>query len=191
MQSLDEYVNKLTQALAGVDRTAFNAMVKELVRAQADDKFVYICGNGGSAATASHMVNDLVKAPAAATGCRPIRAIGLTDCVPVMTAFANDIDYTQMFAKQLEAYGRAGDVLVAISGSGNSRNVLEAAKVARAKGMVTIGLTGFDGGKLEGLADIHVHVPCDNFGVAEDAHLILEHAMVEILKDTLRDAPKP
>ncbi len=191
MKSFDEYVGGLIFALDGIDRDAFDVMVNELKRAQAEDAFVYVCGNGGSAATASHMINDIVKAPATATGCRPIRAVGLADCIPLMTALANDIDYAQVFAKQLEVYGRAGDVLIAISGSGNSANVLEAAKTARAKGMVVIGMTGYQGGKLKDLVDIHVHVPCDCMAQVEDAHLIIEHAMVEILKEALRDAPKP
>ena len=191
MESLDEYLGGLTRALEGVDRTAFDAMVDALTRAQAEDAWVYVCGNGGSAATASHMVNDIVKAPATDTGCRPIRAVGLTDCIPLMTAFANDIGYDQMFAKQLEAYGRAGDVLVTFSGSGNSPNVLEAAKVARAKDMTVIAMTGYDGGKLKDLVDIHVNVPCDCMAQVEDAHLVLEHALVEVLKGALRNAPKP
>lgn len=191
IQSLNEYVGLLTKALDAVDRGPFDAMVQALIRAQAEDRCIYICGNGGSAATASHMVNDLVKAPAIATGCRPLRAFGLADCIPLMTALANDIDYNHMFARQLDAYGRAGDVLIALSGSGNSPNVLEAAQVARARGMSVIAMTGFAGGKLEALADIHVNIPSDNFGVIEDGHLILEHAAVEILKEALKDAPKP
>jgi len=131
------------------------------------------------------MVNDLVKAPADATGCRPIRAMALADCVPLMTAFANDVSYADAFAKQLEAWGREGDLLVAFSGSGNSENVLEAAQTARARGMTVIALTGYAGGKLKDLADIHVNVPCDCIAQVEDAHLIIEHALVEILKTTL------
>lgn len=191
MKSLDEYLRGLVQTLDRIDRSAFNAMISAVRDAQAADQFVYICGNGGSAATASHMINDLVKAPAFATGCRPIRAIGLSDCTPLMTALANDVEYAQAFSKQLEAYGRPGDLLIAISGSGNSPNILEAARVARARGMVTVGMTGYDGGKLAQLVDVHVHVPCSCMAQVEDGHLILEHAMVEILKEVMVDAPKP
>jgi len=187
MASLDEYVAGLTGVLEEIDRQAFDAVIRALEQVQAEDRFVYVCGNGGSAATASHIVNDLVKAPATATGCRPIRAMCLADCVPLMTALANDIDYARAFAHQLDAYGREGDLLIAISGSGNSANVVEAAKVAHAKGMRTVAMTGFDGGRLADLADIHLHVPCKCMAQVEDAHLILEHAMVEILKETLRD----
>ena len=190
MRTFDDYLGQLKQALDAIDRSAFDAVLDELKRAQADDRCVYICGNGGSASTASHMVNDLVKAPATVTGCRPIRAFGLADCVSLMTALANDLGYEKMFSEQVKAYGRPGDLLVAISASGNSPNVLQAAKAAQEIGMTVVGMTAFTGGALREMADICVHVPCENFGLAEDAHLIVEHALVEVLKNVLRDAPK-
>jgi D-sedoheptulose 7-phosphate isomerase len=185
MLSFESYVKGLMKALKGTDADAIGEAVAAIVGVHAADKVVYTCGNGGSAATASHMVNDLVKAPAEATGCRPIRAIGLADCVSLMTALANDVDYDQMFSRQLEAYGRDGDLLVAISGSGNSANVVEAAKTARNLGMGVVAMTGFEGGKLKELADVHLNVPNTCFGQIEDAHMILEHAIVELLKEAL------
>jgi D-sedoheptulose 7-phosphate isomerase len=185
MLSWDQYLSGLNRALQGVDRDSIRALVDAILEAHAEDRFVYICGNGGSAATASHLVNDLVKAPAEAAGCRPIRAVGLADCVALMTALANDIEYGQMFAQQLRALGREGDLLVAISGSGNSGNVVEAARVAKEKGMIVAALTGFQGGKLKDLADVHVNVPCTCFGQIEDAHLVVQHAVVEMLKEAL------
>lgn len=183
MLKWNDYLAGLKTILDKVDGAAVDAVVRAIQDAHVNDKIVYICGNGGSAATASHMVNDLVKAPADASGCRPIRAVGLADCIPLMTALANDIEYAQMFSKQLEALGREGDLLIAISGSGNSANVLEAAKVARAKGMNVIGMTGYNGGKLKDLADIHINVPCNCMAQVEDVHLVIEHAFVEILKE--------
>ena len=183
MLTFSKYREELGRVVAQIDEAAFDAVVDAVKRTQADDKTVYVCGNGGSAATASHMVNDLVKAPADASGCRPIRAIALTDCVPLMTAFANDIEYAQAFARQLDAYGREGDLLVAISGSGNSANVIEAVKTAKTKGLAVVGFTGFQGGQLGLLCDIHVNVPCDSMAQVEDAHLIIEHALVEVLKE--------
>lgn len=182
MSSFNEYVGGLTQVLNQIDGTAFDAIVEALRDAHDRDAMIFICGNGGSAATASHMVNDLVKAPADASGCRPFRAISLTDCVPLMTALANDVDYSQAMARQLFALGRPGDLLVAISGSGNSPNVIEAVNVAREKGMKVIGLSGYQGGKLGPLSDIHLNVPCHCIAQVEDAHLIVEHAVVEKLK---------
>jgi len=185
MDDLDNYLKGLTRALARIDRAVFVAVVDTVKQAHAADKVVYICGNGGSAATASHMANDLLKAPAQATGCRPIRAIALTDCVPLMTALANDLDYSQIFARQLGALGREGDLLITISASGNSPNVLEAAQTARKMGMKVVGLTGFQGGKLKDLVDIHLNVPSTTIAIVEDAHLIIEHALVETLKVSL------
>ena len=126
MSSFSDYVAGLTHVLNQIDTSAFEAVVDTLRETHDRDAVIFICGNGGSAATASHMVNDLVKAPADASGCRPFRAISLTDCVPLMTALANDIDYSQAMARQLHALGRPGDIVVAICGSGNSPNVLEA-----------------------------------------------------------------
>lgn len=191
MHILDEYTNGLQQALAGIDRSAFDAMIAEFTRVHADDNCLFVAGNGGSAATASHIVNDFIKGVAwPAKGreslCKPLRVVGLADCVPLMTAFANDNDYAFMFAAQLKALGRPGDALLAISGSGNSPNIVEAADVAKAAGMKLIAMTGFDGGKVGAMADIHVHVPCNSMPQAEDAHLILEHAAVEALKATLQ-----
>ncbi len=183
MLTFDEYLKGLTEALAGIDRNAFDAAVAVIRRVHDADKIVYVCGNGGSAATASHMINDLVKAPAEAAGCRPIRAVGLADCVPLMTAFANDSDYALMFSRQIEAMGREGDLLIAVSGSGNSANVVEAARVAKARGMTIVAMTGFDGGKLADVADVHINCPSSCFGHIEDAHLVIEHAMVEALKE--------
>lgn len=183
MLTWEQYVAGLTSALQRVDGKAVEALVQAIVKVHADDKFIYVCGNGGSAATASHIINDLVKAPAEASGCRPLRAVGLADCVSLMTALANDVEYKQMFSKQLEALGREGDLLIAISGSGNSPNIVEAINVAKAKGMVVVGLTGFAGGKMKDLCDIHINVPNTSFGQIEDAHLVIEHVMVEMLKE--------
>lgn len=191
MHILDEYTQGLQEALAGIDRAAFDAMIGEITRAHADDSCLFVAGNGGSAATASHIVNDFIKGVAwPAKGreplCKPLRVVGLADCVPLMTAFANDNDYDFMFAAQLEALGRPGDVLLVISGSGNSPNIVEVANTAKNRGMKVVAMTGFDGGKAGARADIHVHVPCNSMPQAEDAHLILQHAAVEALKAALQ-----
>ena len=193
MHILDEYTQGLQQALAGIDRAAFDAMIAEMTRVHADDNCLFVAGNGGSAATASHIVNDFIKGVAfPAKGqeplCKPLRVVGLADCVPLMTAFANDNDYSFMFAAQLKSLGRPGDVLLVISGSGNSPSIVEAADTAKAAGMRVVAMTGFDGGKVGAMADVHVHVPCNSMPQAEDAHLILQHAAVEALKAVLQGA---
>jgi D-sedoheptulose 7-phosphate isomerase len=185
MLTFSAYTAGLADALAAVDEAAIAATVEAVLQAHRDDKVIYVAGNGGSAATASHMINDLVKAPADASGCRPIRAVGLSDCVSLMTALANDVAYEQMFAKQLNAYGREGDLLIVISGSGNSPNVVEAAKLARERGMQVIAMTGFEGGTLRELADIELNTPNTCFGQIEDVHVVVAHALVEMLKVAL------
>jgi D-sedoheptulose 7-phosphate isomerase len=190
MHPLDQYITDLENTLAAIDRSAFDAMVDELKRVHAEDRCLFVAGNGGSAATASHIVNDFIKGAAwPAKGktphARPLRVVGLADCVPLMTAFANDNDYAFMFTAQLQSLGREGDALLAISGSGNSPNIVGVANAARSRGIKVIGMTGFDGGELGQIADVHVHVPCDSMPRAEDAHLILQHACVEVLKAAL------
>lgn len=188
MVTLSSYLAELTDVLGRIDSQAFDDLVAAIQRVHAEDKVIYTCGNGGSASTASHMINDLVKAPADASGCRPLRAIGLSDCLPLMTALANDIEYAQMYSKQLRAYGRPGDLLIALSGSGNSPNIIEAVKTAKEIGMTVAGFSGYEGGKLRAMADIKLHVPCMCMAQVEDAHLILEHALVEVLKHALAPA---
>jgi D-sedoheptulose 7-phosphate isomerase len=186
--SFDLYTCELYGALQQVDGESFDAMVALLLETHAQDRSFFFCGNGGSASTASHIVNDVVKAPATTTGCRPFRAFSLVDCTPLMTAYANDVSYADMFSSQLEALGREEDVLVAISGSGNSPNVLEAARCAQRKKMRVVAMTGYDGGELKNLCELNLHVPCDCMAQVEDAHLILGHALVEALKTALAPA---
>jgi len=191
MHVLDEYLASLQNVLAKIDRASFDAMIAEIIRVHADDACLFVAGNGGSAATASHIVNDFIKgvawpAKGRAPLCKPIRVVGLADCVPLMTAFANDNAYDYMFAAQLEALGRSDDVLLVISGSGNSPSIVEVAKTAHASDMKVIAMTGFDGGEVGRMADVHVHVPCDSMPQAEDAHLILQHVCVEALKAALQ-----
>ncbi|ACZ37488.1 sugar isomerase (SIS) [Sphaerobacter thermophilus DSM 20745] len=146
---------------------------------------VFIAGNGGSAATASHFACDLVKGTHL-SGRRPFRVVPLTDNMPLVTAWANDTSYERVFAEQLEPLVRPGDVLIAISASGNSPNVLAAARVARRAGAVTVALTGRTGGKLRRLADLAVCVPSETIEQVEDAHMIVAHSLCVALRQHLR-----
>lgn len=159
---------------------AVDAVVDALAQANRNGNTVFICGNGGSAATATHFGCDLAKRPIVA-GQPRFRVIALTDNNALMTALSNDIGYDQVFAEQLIPLVREGDVLIGISGSGNSPNVLNAVKVASAAGATTIGFSGFDGGQLRHLVDLPVHVNYDNMAMVEDVHLMLEHAICEKL----------
>ena len=155
---LETYVRE-SQALLAAPyfRTAIEQIVPVLLRARTEDRTIFFFGNGGSASTASHFVTDIAKVAGGTERRGPgrrFRCLSLNDNVPGVTAWANDVGYAEIFSGQLKALAVRGDVAVAISGSGNSPNVLEAVKTARAMGMTTIGLTGIGGGKLKDLVDV-------------------------------------
>jgi D-sedoheptulose 7-phosphate isomerase len=176
MEFLSEYRQKLSQTLAKVDMAKVEEAIGWLAAARDRQQGIFTCGNGGSASTASHFACDLVKGASHGRAKR-FRVMALTDAAPTLSAYANDVGVTAVFAEQLRNFVRAGDLLVAISGSGNSANVLEAVAAARAAGCRVIGLTGRDGGKLGPAVDLNLNVPEQHMGVIEDAHLILCHMM--------------
>jgi D-sedoheptulose 7-phosphate isomerase len=177
-----DYIDKLQQGLRKISPQHIAQLVDALEEARIQQKMIFIIGNGGSAATASHMANDLQKL--ASKGKVPaFRAIALTDNVPLMTAWANDEDYTAIFVRQLEALASQGDILIAITGSGNSPNIVRSMKWAQDNQLKTIALLGFNGGKAGQIAD-HVLLFAENhYGRVEDAHMILEHMIANYLAD--------
>jgi D-sedoheptulose 7-phosphate isomerase len=174
------YFSTVQDLLNRIPFEAVDSVVDRLNDANQAGQTVFICGNGGSAATATHFGCDLAKRPIV-KGQPRFRVVALTDNNALMTALGNDIGYDAIFAEQLLPLVREGDVLIAISGSGNSPNVLNAVKVARDTGATTIGFCGYDGGKLKGMVDLPVHVPSFNMAMVEDVHLMLEHAICERL----------
>ncbi len=186
MQSVRDYLSTLGDVLQRLPLGDIDGVVATVRRAWAEGRTVFLIGNGGSAATASHLACDLGKG-LAAPGRPRMRAIALTDNVPLMTAYANDVSYERIFAEQLASLVQAGDVVLAISGSGNSPNVLAAVELANERGATTVGLTGFQGGKLSGLAHQCVVVPSENMQQIEDAHMVIAHALFV----QLRDGPAP
>lgn len=169
------YFEYLTYLLDRLDSNAIAAFIDELKLARKNGNTVFFIGNGGSATTASHMVNDI--ALGLFGGGQGFRALALTDNMSSMTAIANDYGYDNVFIRQLRAYYREGDKLVIISASGNSPNVITAGKWAKKKGGKVIGLTGFDGGRLKDICDIVIHVKTckGEYGPTEDIHGILGH----------------
>lgn len=166
---------------------AIAAIVPILLKARADGRTIFFAGNGGSASTASHFVVDIGKATIRGEGKR-FRCVGLVDNVETLTAWANDTTYSRVFAEQLRTLAQPGDVLFAISGSGNSPNVTEAVALARTMGIATIGLTGLGGGKLKGLVDVPVVVPSQSMQHTEDVHLLICHLLTAYLRD---EGPEP
>lgn len=171
------YLHYLTSVLSEIDHRQLATFIDVILDAREREKNVYFIGNGGSAATASHFANDLSIGTRSSK--KPFRVQSLTDNTPVITAIANDFGYEYIFTKQLEALLQNGDVVVAISASGNSPNVINAVEYAKQRGCSTIGLTGFDGGKLLQLVDHPVHVPTvkSEYGIVEDVHMIFDHVV--------------
>ncbi len=179
---VSDYLEEVAQVIGGVPRDCVKAAADRLWQAYRDDAQVFTCGNGGSSATASHFAEDLAKGMDPPAGGRRFRTISLVDSVPTLTAYANDMGYEHVFSEPLRNLVRPGDVLVAISASGGSANVLEALRAAREGGAEVVGLTGSDGGELAGLADLCVRVPSDSMQLIEDAHLAIAHALYRDLK---------
>lgn len=165
--------------LATIDRIA-----GILVSAYNSGRTVYIFGNGGSAALASHLACDLGKGTINGTA-RRFRVMALTDNVPLMTAWANDSQFEDIFAEQLLNFVELDDVAFAISGSGNSPNILRALRAARGAGAITVGLTGFQGGRMKDLCDQCTIVPSDNMQIIEDMHLCAAHALFTTVRQRI------
>jgi len=180
------YLEELSATIQKLPLPAIDRLVRVFLEAYNRGRTIFLFGNGGSAALASHMTCDLGKGTAPAVG-RRLRAIALTDNVALLTAWANDTRYEAIFAEQLENLVEPGDVACAISGTGNSRNILAALSVARQAGVVTAGLTGFQGGKMKSLCDVCVVVPSDNMQIIEDLHVSISHAVFRVLRHEIQE----
>ena len=174
MGQLEDYRAQVIEALNGIDLTVVQRVLHTLADARERGSTIFTCGNGGSAATASHFATDLGKGASFGQPTR-FKVIALTDSVSTITAYANDVNYDVVFAEQLINHAKPNDVLVCISGSGNSPNVLRAVEAAKTAGLTTIAMTGFAGGALGPMVDLHINVPDDHMGRIEDAHMSLCH----------------
>ena len=187
MSDCETYVNEVERTLRNLELAQVERFLSELQSAYTEGRAVYLIGNGGSAANASHFAQDLAKAalPDFETAAKRFRVLSLADNIGFITALANDIGYERVFDLQLRQFAEQGDILVAISGSGYSPNIIRAAEYAREIGMTVIGLTAMTGGKLLGLSDIAVHVPCDSMCQSEAVHAIIFHMVVDLLRERL------
>jgi len=169
------YLAYVQTVLQRIDTAEVGRFIATLLDARERGATVFFIGNGGSAATASHFANDLAIGNNEYK--KPFLAISLADNMPIITAIANDFGYEEIFVRQLRVLGKRGDVLVGISGSGNSPNVVLAFEYALSAGIKTVAITAFDGGKLKAMADEGIHVPTEpkEYGPAEDAHMVLDH----------------
>jgi phosphoheptose isomerase len=175
------YRDAIARAWASLDPLALNRAAALLDEAIRTGHFIYACGNGGSAAISGHLQCDVLKGVQTGTALRP-RVVSLASHLELISAIANDICYDEVFAYQLRTMAAPGDVLITISASGNSENIVRAADWARRNGVRTIAMTGFAGGRSARLAEVNLHIAADNYGVIEDVHQSLMHCLAQFLR---------
>ena len=179
------YAEKVKQEIDRIDVNLINRLISLLVEARDNGKQVFIMGNGGSGGSASHIAGDFNKGLSLGQPRnKRYKFISLVDNTPTVLSLANDVSYDDIFVEQLKNFINPGDLVIGISGSGNSENVLRAACYAKKIGNTVIGLTGFDGGKLKTLSNLSVHIPINDMQVVEDVHMMLGHLVVSVLMHT-------
>jgi phosphoheptose isomerase len=183
----DDYAKEMSRAAQTIDPAAFDHAAAILVNAYENGSRMFSCGNGGSASIANHMQCDHVKSIRVATDLNP-SALSLSTNVELLTAIANDIGYEDVFVCQLQSQSERGDVLIAVSSSGRSANIVRALSWARDSGLRTIAFTGFDGGAAKDLAEVSLHVDCTNYGIIEDLHQAIMHALAQYIRQSRMSA---
>ena len=186
IEDLNTYLHQVAQTLTQLPRQPLDRIAEAIWETYERDGTILICGNGGSAASASHFACDMAKLTISADS-RRVRALALTDNIPLITAWSNDQAYADVFVEQLIGLYRPGDMLFAISGSGNSPNVLRAVEWANDRGAPTVGLTGFDGGRLARLARFSLHVRNDIMPQVEDIHMTICHGLAVAMRRRIAD----
>jgi D-sedoheptulose 7-phosphate isomerase len=179
------YFQEVSQLIPRLPYQQLDRIINVILEAFDTGHTVFVFGNGGSAASASHMMCDMNKGTIAPGHSRRLKTMALTDNVPLITAWGNDTSYEHIFSEQLRNFVMSNDVAFAISGSGNSPNVLLALQAAREAGAITVGLTGYQGGKMKALCDVCAVVPSDNMQMIEDMHHSMLHSMFTVVKDRI------
>ena len=177
---INEYVNNLSNSILSADMNNLNLAAETILKSIKKKQKIFICGNGGSAAIANHYVVDFLKFFRERTNYSP-KMISLSDNIETITAISNDLDYKYIFSYQAQSLCSKEDLIIIISSSGNSKNIIELLKYSKKNKIKTIGFSGFDGGFLRKNADISVHIKANNYGISEDAHHILMHAQLQFL----------
>ena len=176
--------------MASFDWTVLNELASEMKRCWLDKAHVFICGNGGSAGNAIHLANDYLYGIAKQTG-GGLRVKALSANPAVITCLANDVGYDRIYAEQLAVYGQEGDLLIVLSGSGNSPNIVAALEQARSLGITTCAILGYSGGKSKALADIAIHFPVEDMQISEDLQLIVGHMLMQWLYEQRPQIKQP
>ncbi len=185
IKSIDKYFTNDIDVLKQINYKEVESAMNAYIEAFERNADIYVFGNGGSAATASHMANDFNKGISLELK-NKFHVHCLNDNIATLTAIANDIGYEHVFSVQLEGKLREDDLVVAISGSGNSKNIIKAVEYARKIGCKIVGISGYDGGQLYKMADYHMHVPCNDMQIVEDVHMVFNHMMMKIFKELLK-----
>ena len=184
-KSIEDYITALKSEVDNLNKDSIKKAIEVIFKAYKKGEKIFIIGNGGSASTASHFACDLGKGTVknySDDDESRFKVISLADNIPLMTAYSNDRNYEEIFSQQLSNLAEKGDVLIAISGSGNSKNILKAVEFAKRRELVTIGLIGFDGGELKNMTDYQIIVKSQNYGRIEDLHLVIEHIISQCLR---------
>mgnify|MGYP001303027530 CR=1 FL=1 len=177
---LQSYISNLSNSILSADIESMDKAAKLIFSTIKKRKTIYVCGNGGSAAIANHYVCDFLKFFRQKTKYMP-KIISLSNSIETITAIANDIDYSKVFSYQVESLFEKNDLIIIISSSGNSKNIIEIIKTAKKKGITTLGFSGFKGGYLKKESDISVHIAAENYGISEDSHHVLMHVLLQYL----------
>ena len=183
-KGIESYFTLLKDTVSKIDRAVIDKAIKALLTARDGQKNIYIMGNGGSAATASHFAGDFNKG-LSLNRTKKFRFICLNDNLPTILSLANDVNYESIFVEPLKNFLGQGDVVIGISGSGNSANVIKAVEYAKEHKNTVIGITGYNGGRLKELADIQLHVPIDNMQIVEDIHMVFDHLMMFVIGQSI------
>jgi len=178
--SIRQYLDRLRKLLFELDEKEIDAIASVLKDAYEARRTIFVLGNGGSAATASHLAGDLNKGACLGAE-KKFRVLSLTDCQPWILALANDLDYESIFVEQLKNFATPGDVVLGFSGSGNSENVLRGIQYAKELGCTTVGAVGYDGGRLKPMVDYCFHARIDDMQLVEDAHMVFVHVLLKLL----------
>ncbi len=184
--SADQYLGRVIDTLTRLDRQAINQVAQILLDCRDREGTIYLFGNGGSGATASHMYCDLTKGVSRGHGMR-FRVVCLNDNIPAMMAYANDLSWEGIFVEPMKNLIRDQDVAIGISGSGNSMNVVNGLEHANSVGATTVAMCGYDGGKISRIADISIHAKLCDMEVVEDTHLVVSHCLKMILIEAIND----
>ena len=177
---LDEYIDRLAVSMKSLDLVTLQSVYSALLDAITRNSVIYTCGNGGSSSIAEHFVCDFVKGASTDSSIDP-KVVPLLN-TPTLTAIGNDIGYEEIFSYQVEKYGSEGDVLMCVSSSGNSENIIRALNTARLKKMISISFVGFDGGEANSQSDYSIHIDSENYGICEDAHHALMHIFAQFIR---------